>query len=195
MVRNLERRTLLADAALRVLARQGSRGLTHRAIDTEAGVPKGTASNYFASRDDVIDAILVRIGERLSPDPGIHAELATRAPGIELFTEHLRDIVRRLTAEPDVTIALFELRLEATRRPHVAQALAGWRRDGLAADIEFNTSMGLPGDGADIALFHYAIDGLVFDRLTVPLDKDADVDALVDTLARRILGGGTPAGA
>lgn len=189
MVRNLERRTLLADAAVKVLAQQGSRGLTHRAIDTEAGVPKGTASNYFSSRDDIIDAILARIGERLSPDPAIHADLARRTPGLELFTDYLRDIVHRLTSVPDVMIALFELRLEATRRPHVAEALSDWRRDGLAADVEFNQSMGLPGSAADIALFHYAIDGLVFDRLTVPIDVEADVDELVATLAQRILGG------
>lgn len=62
MVRNAERRTLLADAAVRVLAQQGSRGLTHRAIDAEAkSTQRGTASNYFASRDEIIDAILLRI--------------------------------------------------------------------------------------------------------------------------------------
>ncbi|GAA2072501.1 TetR family transcriptional regulator [Aeromicrobium tamlense] len=188
MVRNPERRVRLADAAVRVLARQGSRGLTHRAIDDEAGVPKGTASNYFSSREEIIDAILARIGERLTPDPAVHAELARRSPGVDLFTDYLRDIVHRLTSDPDSTIALFELRLEATRRPHVAAALAEWRRGGLAADVEFNASMGLPGDAADIALFHYAIDGLVLDRLTVPLDEQADVDALVATLVRRILG-------
>lgn len=188
MARNPERRTLLSDAAVRVLAHQGSRGLTHRTIDAEAGVPKGTTSNYFATRDEIVDAILARIGERLTPDPQVHAALAERTPGIELFTDYLRDIVRRLTSDADATIALFELRLEATRRPHVAEVLTRWRRDGLAADIEFNTSMGLPGEAADISLFHYAIDGLVLDRLTVPLDEDGDVDELVGTLVRRILG-------
>ena len=97
MVRNAERRTLLADAAVRVLAQQGSRGLTHRAIDAEAKAPRGTASNYFASRDEIIDAILLRISERLQPDPDIHADLAQRPPSVELFTEYLRDIVHRLT--------------------------------------------------------------------------------------------------
>ena len=189
MVRNPQRRTLLADAAVRVLARQGSRGLTHRAIDAEAQVPRGTASNYFSTRDGIIDVILERIGERLTPDPEVHAELARRSPGIELFTDYLRDIVHRLMADPDVTIALFELRLEATRRAHVADVLAAWLRGGLSADVEFNTSMGLPGDAADIVLFHYAIDGLVLDRLTVPIEEAADVDAVVDELARRILRG------
>ena len=64
MARNLERRTKLADAAVKVLAREGARGLTHRAVDAEAGVPKGTASNYFASRDGIVEAILLRIGHR-----------------------------------------------------------------------------------------------------------------------------------
>ena len=42
------RRAELADAALRVVAREGSRGLTHRAVDEEAGVPTGTASLFTA---------------------------------------------------------------------------------------------------------------------------------------------------
>ena len=188
MARNAERRTLLADAAVRVLAQQGSRGLTHRAIDTEAGVPKGTTSNYFASRDEVIDAILLRISERLQPDPDIHADLAQRPLGVELFTEYLRDIVHRLTGDRDAAIALFELRLEATRRPHVAEALTAWRQAGLQADIEFNEKMGLPGRPADITLFHYALDGLLLDQLTVPVDETANPDEVVSVLAHRLLG-------
>ena len=189
MARNAERRTLLADAAVRVLAQQGSRGLTHRAIDTAAEVPKGTTSNYFASRDEVIDAILLRISERLQPDPDIHADLAQRPPGVELFTEYLRDIVHRLTGDRDAAIALFELRLEATRRPHVAEALTAWRQAGLQADIEFNEKMSLPGRPADITLFHYALDGLLLDQLTVPVDETANPDEVVSVLAHRLLSG------
>jgi len=188
MARNAERRTLLADAAVRVLAQQGSRGLTHRAIDAEAEVPKGTTSNYFASRDEVIDAILLRISERLQPDPDIHRDLAQRPPGVELFTEYLRDIVHRLTDDRDAAIALFELRLEATRRPHVAEALTAWRRAGLQADIEFNEKTGLPGQPADITLFHYALDGLLLDQLTVPVDETVNPNDVVSVLAHRLLG-------
>ena len=187
MARNTERRMRLADAAVRVLAQQGPHGLTHRAIDAEADVPKGTASNYFASRDEIIDAILLRISERLQPDPGVHADLAEEAPSVDLFAAYLRDIVHRLTSDRDAAIALFELRLEATRRPAVADALATWRRNGLRADIEFNTKMGLPGEPADIVLFHYALDGLILDQLTVPIDDDADPETLATTLSHRIL--------
>ena len=101
----------LADAAVRVLAQRGPHGLTHRAIDADADVPKGTASNYFASRDEIIDAILLRISERLQPDPGVHADLAEESPSVDLFAAYLRDIVHRLTSDRDAAIALFELRL------------------------------------------------------------------------------------
>ena len=94
---------------------------------------------------------------------------------------------RHICAPSCIAIALFELRLEATRRPAVADALATWRRNGLRADIEFNTKMGLPGEPADIVLFHYALDGLILDQLTVPIDDDADPETLATTLAHRIL--------
>jgi AcrR family transcriptional regulator len=191
MARNAERRTLLSDAAVRVMSRQGSRGLTYRAIDAEAGVPTGTSSNYFGSRDEIIAALLTRISERLQPESGSDVPLAEGTEdtrGVEVFAAYLRDIVHRLTADRDAALALFELRLDATRRPSVAEALRAWRRDGLAADVEFSRTMGLPGDRSDIVLFHYALDGLLLDRLTVPIDDDADPDEAVTALARRILG-------
>ena len=177
----------LADAAVRVLAQRGPHGLTHRAIDAEADVPKGTASNYFASRDEIIDAILLRISERLQPDPGVHADLAEESPSVDLFAAYLRGIVHRLTSDRDAAIALFELRLEATRRPAVADALATWRRHGPPADIQFNPKTGPAGAPAAIARFHYAPHRARPHQLTVPIDDDADPETLATTLAHRIL--------
>ena len=42
-------RVLLA-AAVRVLATGGLRGLTHRAVDSEAGLPQGSCSAYMRTR-------------------------------------------------------------------------------------------------------------------------------------------------
>ncbi|MFD6115461.1 hypothetical protein ACFWG0_35965 [Streptomyces yangpuensis] len=41
-----DRRTLLADSAIDVLADEGIRGLTHRAVDRKAAMPPGTTSAY-----------------------------------------------------------------------------------------------------------------------------------------------------
>jgi DNA-binding transcriptional regulator YbjK len=188
MARNDERRSSLADAGIRVLAEEGARGLTHRAVDAAAGTPRGTASNYFPTRDDLISALVDRIGERLTPDPGAVAVLEGRSPDRALFAEYLRDVVRRLSADPHVSLALFELRLEASRRPTVAKALGAWRQRAFEDDIAFNAHAGLPGGRADLALFHYAIDGLMLDHLTVPLATGLSVDTVVNELVDRILG-------
>ncbi|MCO1659420.1 TetR/AcrR family transcriptional regulator [Pseudonocardia humida] len=187
MVRNEGRRRELADAGLAVLARDGARGLTHRAVDTEAGVPAGTTSNYFRSRQALIGGLFTRIGERLAPDPDVHAGLAARPPSRELFADYVRDIVTRLTAERDVTLALFELRLEAARRPELRETVGEWLRAGFAGDVEFNRSAGLPGGPAEIALFHYAIDGLLLDRLTTSIDAGTPTDEVVDRLVDGLL--------
>ncbi|WP_127792039.1 TetR/AcrR family transcriptional regulator [Agromyces sp. LHK192] len=187
MAKNEERRRMLADAGLTVLAREGSRGLTHRAVDLAAGVPTGTASNYFRSREALIDGLVSRIGERLAPTPDDLDRRGAEPPSRELFADYLRDIVRRLTTEREVTIALFELRIESSRRPELAAVLGAWQRAGFEADVAFNVGAGLPGGRREVALFHYAIDGLLLDRLTSPIDPDASTDDIVDALVAGLL--------
>ncbi|MFJ6651788.1 TetR/AcrR family transcriptional regulator [Microbacterium sp. NPDC091313] len=187
MARNDSRRSILADAGISVLASQGARGLTHRAVDAAADVPPGTASNYFRTRRALIDALVARIGERLAPATEVQRELSAREVSRELFADYIRDIVARLTQQRDVAVALIELRLEASRTPEVAAALGAWQRAGFDADVAFNRERGLPGGRAEIALFHYAIDGLMLDRLTTSIDPGTPTDAVVDQLVERLL--------
>lgn len=187
MAKNDARRNALTDAGIAVLAREGSRGLTHRAIDAEAGVPVGTTSNYFRSREALLHGLLERIGVRLGPTSEDLESRASEAPSRELFAAYTRDIVRRLTSQREVTLALYELRLEAARRPELAEALGAWQRAGFDADVAFNTAAGLPGGRREIALFHYAIEGLIFDRLTSSIDPDGSTDDAVDAFVEGLL--------
>jgi DNA-binding transcriptional regulator YbjK len=187
MARNDDRRRALLDAAIRVLASLGARGLTHRAIDAQAEVPVGTTSNYFRTRDALVAGLFERISERLKPDDQVHAELAKRRPSRALFADYIRDIVTRLTTERDVTLALLELRLESSRSPEVAERVRQWLHAGFAADVAFTVSAGLPGGAKEIALFHYALDGLLLDRLTTPIDPATSLDEVVKLLVDRLL--------
>ena len=182
MVRNLERRTALADAGLRILAEIGARGLTHRAVDAAAGVPQGTTSNYFRTRDELLEALGERIFERLAPasmtpDPAL-------PPTRQSLRHYVRDIVARIDRQP-----LLELRLEATRRPALAAVLERTLRRNYQADIAFHTAAGLPGGAHEIMLLHFAIDGLMLDRLTVGIgpDDQEQIGRIVDDLASRLV--------
>ncbi len=190
MARNDERRAELADAGLAVLAREGARGLTHRGVDREAGAPAGTTSNYFRSRAELLEGLVRRITERFTPDPAVLERARRRSPDRASFAAHLRDIVRRLTADPTVTLAWFELRLEAARRPEVAELMGAVLRDGFAGDVAYNEAAGLPGGAREIALFHYAVDGLLLDRLTVSIDPDTPTDDVVAALVDGLLPAG-----
>lgn len=191
---NPSRRAELADAGLRVLAAAGARGLTHRAVDAEAGVPTGTASNYFRSRDALLGALGERIFERLTPTADRLDPLAAEEPSVELFAAYVRDVADRVLGAPELTLALLELRLEATRRPSLAATLGRTLRTGYQADVAFNVGRGLPGGAREVELLHYAIDGLVLDRLTASIGASGpdDVDTVVDDLVHRILGPGWP---
>lgn len=58
------RRLEVVQAALDVLANEGARGITHRAIDGYLKMPLGTTSNYFRRRNDLLSAVAVHIMER-----------------------------------------------------------------------------------------------------------------------------------
>jgi len=59
-----DRAAHVLDAAVRVLATQGARGLTHRSVDTAAALPEGSTSNLFRTRRDLVAAVVEGILER-----------------------------------------------------------------------------------------------------------------------------------
>ena len=60
----MDRRDVLADAAIAVLARDGGRGLTHRAVDATAELAEGTSSYYFRTRAALLQACVDRLTAR-----------------------------------------------------------------------------------------------------------------------------------
>jgi AcrR family transcriptional regulator len=61
--RNTRRRRALADAVIEILGTAGIHKLSHRAADERAGLPAGTAANYFPRRDDLLAAAAERVAE------------------------------------------------------------------------------------------------------------------------------------
>ncbi|MFF0742213.1 TetR/AcrR family transcriptional regulator [Streptomyces sp. NPDC004111] len=120
---NQERRDRLRDAAMAVLAEAGGRGLTHRAVDSGADVPPGTAKNYFPTRDALLRAVAERCLEQ-------YRELAARSAGgpppadREALTAMLGALLADV-AGPGRSrlLAYLELQAEAARRPWLSAVL------------------------------------------------------------------------
>ncbi|MBD0843409.1 TetR/AcrR family transcriptional regulator [Streptomyces sp. TRM68416] len=168
MARNPERRAALVDAGVAVLAREGARGLTFRAVDAAAGVPVGTASNYFTGRDDLLRQIDARLHERLAPDPEVLAGLMRRPKDRSLVTAFMHDLMARATRDRDAYLGLLEMRLEATRRPELRASYTKSVRADLEEGMEFHRDMGLPGGDGTVAVLYLAMLGLILEHLTLP---------------------------
>ncbi|WP_261956290.1 TetR/AcrR family transcriptional regulator [Streptomyces nigrescens] len=192
MVRNPERRAALVDAAIEVLARDGARGLTFRAVDAAAGVPGGTASNYFSNRDDLLAQVTGQIHQRIAPDPDEVAEVMAAPRDRALVADLMRWINRRVTENRTGYLAMLELRLEATRRPELQAELTRVMRATLDDDIGFHLESGLPGDRTAVLLTYLAMTGLMLEQLTLPGVVPAEeTDGLIAALVDRTIG---PAG-
>lgn len=188
MRQNPARRTALLDAAIEVLAREGSRGLTLRAVDTEADVPGGTASNYFSNRAELLRQILARTHERLTPDPTELASTMQAPPSRQLVVTLLHQLVGRMRADRSSHLAMLELRLEATRRPELQADLTRTFSAILEDNIGWHLDAGLPGDRTTVVLLYLAMLGLIVDDLTVPeLLAPHPFDDLLTALVTRTL--------
>ncbi|MFC3998040.1 TetR/AcrR family transcriptional regulator [Nocardiopsis sediminis] len=190
MRQNPERRAALVDAAIEVLAREGMRGLTFRAVDAEADVPKGTASNYFANRDDLLTQIGGRFYERMAASASV-AEALEGPRDRARLAALMRDLVDRITEFRSGYLALLELRLEATRRPALRDVLTRTIRADVEANIGFHLESGLPGDTTSVVALILALNQLITERLTLPGVYPEDrIHELVDELVDRVLPAG-----
>ena len=52
------RRAAILQATLRILGREGSAAITHRAVAEEAGVPIASTTYYFSSKEDLLKEAL-----------------------------------------------------------------------------------------------------------------------------------------
>ncbi|NUT49450.1 MAG: TetR family transcriptional regulator [Saccharothrix sp.] len=183
---NPNRRIALVNAAIEVLAKEGARGLTFRAVDQEAGVPNGTASNYFTSRDDLLRQVGEHIHVRLTPDARRLARTMAGPPDKSLVVRLLHELLERLQVDRTGYLALLELRLEATRRPELRAALTKTISENLEENVRFHLDAGLPGDRTTVVSLYLAMTGLMVEHLTLPdvLPKE-EVDELITALVDR----------
>ncbi|GAA1055028.1 TetR family transcriptional regulator [Agromyces luteolus] len=183
----------MLDAAVDVIAGHGSRGLTFGAVDREAGAPAGTASNYFASRDQLVDELAAHVFGRLAPDPVETAKRMSRPRTRDTERELMRWLVERAMSDRAAHVALFELRLEAARNPRLAPAVTRHFAGNLESATSDHVDGGFPGDEATVLVLYLAMTGLLLEHLTMPgLLGEEQVQRIVDHVVTAIVPESTP---
>jgi len=179
-----ERREQLIDAAVEVIADHGLARATTRAITDRAGLALGAFHYVFASKDELLEAVIQRVVREIDATLGTTAarvEPTTGRPleGPDLVVDALARFLRGAWAyfegSRTLQLAQFELTLHALREPekhHLAVqqydrlvgTLSGMLRE-LTDELDPDTS-------AELARYVVAtIDGLLLQWL---VDRDAD---------------------
>jgi DNA-binding transcriptional regulator YbjK len=152
-----DRQDAIADAAIHLVATRGLRGLTHRAVDTEAGLPPGSTSYYLRTRNALLTACVSRMLTRdVSAMPPVGAD------PLELLVGMTVGLARD---RPDDLVARYELSLEASRQPELRAAITEGGRQLRAMLAQLLDGLGVPEPEAAAWPVAAMMDGLMYDRV------------------------------
>ncbi|MEJ2858140.1 MULTISPECIES: TetR/AcrR family transcriptional regulator [unclassified Saccharothrix] len=156
-----DRVTLIADAAVHVVATKGMRGLTHRAVDAEAGLPQGSTSAYFRTRKALVEGVVRRLADLDALDVTALEHL-TDLDALAAGMAHVLDAW--MTTARERTLARYACLLEATHHPELRGILAHGAKAREMARAMLDRA-GVPDAEAQGRAMVAFLDGLLFDRL------------------------------
>ena len=181
----LDRERRLLDAAIDVLGTRGMRQLTHRAVDAAAGLPIGSTSNRFRTRDALLIGVLRRILER---ETAMWTRLAVdiRTPTIEAVAGAIGRLLEELTDDGRVlSQARRTVFVEASNQPVLRSAITHLQDEIGVWMSPLLTELGASDPARDVHHLLALMDGLVINQLTSPrsdFDPTSAVAALLDGL-------------
>lgn len=165
---DIDRKTLIADAAMALLASAGAKGLTHRAVDAQAGLPTGSTSFYCRTRLELLSLTLLRHAALDMADLQADAQLMAR-PGwgmddfLGLLAERVADWLS--PAKRDRLVARFELFMIASHEPELAAIVAQQRQHFLVATEAALHRLGLAQAATLAPMLLVLVDALLLDHV------------------------------
>ena len=162
------RREQLLDAAIELLGSGGAHAVTHRAIDAAAGLPAGSTSNYFRSRNALLEAVVERFAERERANADdIAASLRPTTPAG--LAEAMAAFALDATGpHRTLTLARYAILVETANQPALREKLlaAGRRVNTWFTNWLYTVGSTDPERDAPIIANHYT--GLVLHQLAMP---------------------------
>lgn len=179
------RRDELLDAAISILGERGAHGVTHRTVDAAAGVPAGSTSNYFRTRDALLNAVVERFAarERANWDD-IAAELAP-ANRTELVQALATYVLDATGPHRTLTLARYAILVEAANHPALREQLLASGARVRAWFINWMRIAGSTDPDRDAPIVMNYAAGLVLHQLAYPdpaFDPAAPLTTLIEAL-------------
>lgn len=182
------RREVIAEAAWRIILRDGLEAVSVRAVAAEVGLSTGSLRHVFGSQAELLQFSMELVGERVSARiAAIPAEVSARERIARMIREILPlDAVR--AAEQEVWLAFVaRSRVEPSMRHFVTQiddAQRNWLRSALDA-MFLEEGIGDRDPALECERLYALMDGLVLHLIVTPgsLDPDQTIAVLTRHLA------------
>lgn len=185
MARGTDRRLALLEAAVRVIGRGGIAAVDHRAVAAEAGVPLGSTTYYFASKDDMVAQALEHVADREAARIAAELDDGLLDTAAETLPERLADTLIGVWAgDLVVLLAQYELYLESARRPDLRPAAERWDRAYRELLQRALEQLGASEPDRRARLLCAGLDGLLLDHIATGTDATALHANAVDLIHR-----------
>ncbi|WP_410605161.1 TetR/AcrR family transcriptional regulator [Amycolatopsis sp. lyj-90] len=116
-----QRKRELIEATLRVVARDGVSGVSHRTVAREAGLPATAAAYHFQGIEDLLTAALTQCMD----EDAERMRVLAAEPGGDALPKFAA-LLARVAAEPGHLLAEYELYLLAAREPRLRESTDRW---------------------------------------------------------------------
>lgn len=182
--RGRARRTAILDAAIAVVARDGTGAVTHRAVAKLAKVPLAATTYYFASRDDLLlEAFRHLTARRMAAYDAAFAILPAKLSAEVAAAGWAHALAELLTNEPAAVVAEFEMHLEGSRRAQLRAIHHAWETKAMAYFTAGMKAIGSKKPEADAALVLAVLTGLEIGEIVNPT-PNAERELLAPLLRR-----------
>jgi DNA-binding transcriptional regulator YbjK len=162
----------MLDAAVEVVARSGLRGLTHRAVDAQAGFPEGTTSAYFRTRMALLSGLADHVAAKVSDDVDQLAKsLVAHVGDHEYAIAQTQRLMEAWLDESKVLATRLELGIEAARQPELAETFRPWRDHLLDVIEERMCQVGVGDPRLRAQTVVAALEGVLLTTLGLPPGK------------------------
>jgi DNA-binding transcriptional regulator YbjK len=189
------REATLLTAAVHVVATQGLRGLTHRAVDREAGLPEGTCSAYMRTRVALLTGLAEFVCAGFAEDiTDLAQRIEEHAGELGYAPEETIAMLRSWLTQPDLLLARMELSIEGSRQPAVAEVMQA-QAEGLTDVVEHAILVAGHEHGRDRAItLISSIDGVLLRAVREPPpQREQLLDESLRLLMGALVGPGGPA--
>lgn len=167
-----ERHRALLQAVLAVVGEEGVDAVRHRRIADEAGVPLGSTTYYFASREDMLaQALAYFVDEDLEELTAQLGDLVEPGADPRRLAGELVALIDRQTVEHHARArAQYALFHEATRLQELRPVVREWTEAWCDVLERLFTAIGARDPRLEARMFLAMVDGLVLGQLTAPED-------------------------